>query len=142
MTSQTHLTSKAEHNIHKEQQISEKTKQLYKKYYKSNLRSSRSKDLMPFCFCTQTQCDRERHGEQEDDEDLDVTLFFCAEQRNDGRHEQHDGQEGDDEPGEDVDAFLGVEAHELVGCAAAVALGDEQALKEEVSTRVYAMTKP
>ena len=70
-----------------------------------------------------------------------MPLLFRAKQCDDRRHQQNNGQEGDDEPREHVDAFLGIQPHELVRCAGAVAGGNEQALSNSVST-IYAQSQP
>jgi hypothetical protein len=51
---------------------------------------------MPLRPRTQAQRYRERHGKKEDDQDLYHATLFGKEQGDYGRHEQHDGQEGDD----------------------------------------------
>lgn len=83
---------------------------------------------MPLGLRKQTQGTRKRHGKQKNHKNLHIPPLAHAEQRHHGRHEQQDGQEGDDEAREDVDAGFGVQPDEFVGCAGSVLGGDEEAL--------------
>lgn len=87
---------------------------IHKTCTRNNLRSSGSKDFVPFRFCAKTQCNRERHCKQKDDKNLDMSVLLRVEQRNDRRHQQNNGQESDDEAREDVYALLGIQPHELI----------------------------
>lgn len=84
---------------------------------------------MSLRLCKQAQRDRKRHGEEKDEQDLDEAVVLEAEERDDGRHEQHDGQDGDDEAREDVDAVFGPDAHARIGGGLAVEGGYEEALR-------------